>query len=93
MATVAEARAADALTGQEFESDLGGKWVPLKTDADMVCLKLVEGLCSVYEDRPMLCRLWGLVEGMKCQWGCVPERYLTDREGREFLRAVAGAVE
>lgn len=29
--------------------------------------------CSVYEDRPMICRLWGAVENMKCPYGCVPE--------------------
>ena len=31
------------------------------------------------------CRLWGIVETMKCEWGCVPERYLTHEEGFEFL--------
>jgi hypothetical protein len=30
------------------------------------------GRCSVYEERPLLCRLWGAVEKMTCQFGCVP---------------------
>jgi Fe-S-cluster containining protein len=60
-----------------------------------VCPLLRAGLCSVYPVRPMLCRLWGLVETMQCPWGCVPERVLTTREGYVFLaraRAI-GAVD
>jgi len=42
--------------------------------------------CAVYEMRPMVCRLWGAVEGMNCPYGCVPEGgWLTDREGNELL--------
>jgi hypothetical protein len=42
--------------------------------------------CAVYEMRPMICRLWGAVEGMKCPYGCVPEGgWLTDQEGDELL--------
>jgi Fe-S-cluster containining protein len=52
---------------------------------DLVCPILEDGLCAAHEVRPMLCRLWGLVETMKCPWGCVPERYLTAEEGYEFL--------
>lgn len=43
------------------------------------------GRCSVYEHRPMICRLWGLVEDMPCHYGCKPERYLTRAEGHDFL--------
>lgn len=28
--------------------------------------------CSAYDDRPMICRLWGAVENMKCPFGCIP---------------------
>lgn len=55
------------------------------TAADLTCPLLEETRCSVYEVRPMLCRLWGLVEGMECPWLCRPERYLTSEEGYEFL--------
>lgn len=53
---------------------------------DLTCPYLENERCTVYEVRPMLCRLWGVVEGMPCIFGCVPERMLTDEEGREFLR-------
>jgi len=43
------------------------------------------GRCSVYEDRPTICRLWGVVESMPCPWGCQPEHYLTDEQGHALL--------
>lgn len=42
--------------------------------------------CSVYPDRPLLCRLWGVVESMPCPWGCTPARVLSDAEGHVLLR-------
>lgn len=47
--------------------------------------------CAVYELRPMVCRLWGAVEGMQCPHGCVPEggRWLSDDDG---LRLVAESL-
>lgn len=51
----------------------------------LTCPMLVNDRCSVYTIRPTLCRLWGMVESMPCPWGCVPERYLTDAEGQDFL--------
>ncbi|MGC4886617.1 hypothetical protein [Micromonospora sp. DT227] len=45
------------------------------------------GLCSVYEVRPMICRLWGLVEQMACPWGCRPEGgFLDDVTARRMLQ-------
>lgn len=43
------------------------------------------GLCSVYEDRPMICRLFGTTEQMRCEHGCVPERWLSDDECLDLL--------
>lgn len=42
-------------------------------------------LCSVHEVRPLICRLWGVVENLKCNFGCRPGRYLTVIEGYELL--------
>lgn len=36
--------------------------------------------CTAYDIRPLICRLWGVTERMKCPHGCQPDRYLTDRE-------------
>ncbi|MDF5756566.1 hypothetical protein P3X83_28565 [Spongiactinospora sp. TRM90649] len=43
--------------------------------------------CRAYEQRPMLCRLWGAVEWMPCTFGCRPaEGLLPDSDGYRLLR-------
>lgn len=61
---------------------------PLDVTAALSCSMLTDdGRCSVYAQRPMLCRLWGAVERMKCPWGCKPDPgYLTDEQGGRLLR-------
>src|ERR1035438_9631703 len=50
---------------------------------DLTCPLLdPAGHCSIYAHRPLICRLWGLVERMRCPWGCVPDRWLSDNEAR-----------
>ena len=58
-----------------------------EVEADLVCpyLERESGLCGAYEVRPLICRLWGVVETMRCEWGCVPERYLTQAEADALL--------
>lgn len=55
----------------------------------LTCPYLEQERCSVYEVRPMLCRLWGVVEEMPCPWGCQPSRMLTREEGFEFMQRAA----
>ena len=55
-----------------------------------VFLDVVDRRCLVYEQRPMICRVYGVSRGLPCAHGCVPDRWLTDEEGREFVaRAMA----
>jgi Fe-S-cluster containining protein len=51
------------------------------------CPLLKDGACSAYEHRPLICRIWGVTIPMTCPHGCRPERYLTEREAFQFLRA------
>lgn len=47
--------------------------------------------CSIYEVRPLICRLWGLTESMPCTFGCRPtdgRALLTDREAFEYMARV-----
>lgn len=74
-ATVAEIAAIEAATHH-----------PFATDKDMTCNVLFAGRCTAYAQRPLLCRLWGVTEGMPCVWGCKPERLLTDAEARALLQ-------
>ncbi len=46
--------------------------------------------CGVYDTRPMICRLWGMTSGLRCQYGCEPEGgYLTGQQFYEFLARAA----
>jgi len=44
--------------------------------------------CKVYEDRPLVCRAFGVIEAAPCPWGCKPERMLTDEEYKMLQLAV-----
>lgn len=58
-------------------------------DGCITCPMLTgENKCSVYDKRPVICRLWGLVENMKCKWGCTPDRYLSVEECDKYLELV-----
>lgn len=41
--------------------------------------------CTVYDVRPLICRLYGVAKGLECPYGCKPERYLTRVEASEML--------
>lgn len=52
--------------------------------------------CGVHPVRPMICRLWGMTETMRCPHGCRPTRELTEAEGYAFLersREIGGGEE
>lgn len=36
-------------------------------------LLTADNRCSVYEIRPLVCRLWGVSDASPCNFGCVPE--------------------
>lgn len=41
--------------------------------------------CSVYEIRPLICRIWGLTKMLPCSYGCRPDRWLTEPEAYELI--------
>ncbi len=62
---------------------------------DLVCpyLERSTGLCGAYEVRPLICRLWGATERLRCAFGCVPERALSDAEVEALVVAVEALSE
>ncbi|WP_274032648.1 YkgJ family cysteine cluster protein [Streptomyces sp. MMBL 11-1] len=69
-----------------------GRAIPLTNGeaAGTACsaLDLSRLVCRVYEDRPMVCRIWGLMEALACPWGCRPEGgFLDDIEGLRLLNS------
>lgn len=53
---------------------------------DLTCGALLLGQCSVYSNRPLICRLYGCVEAMRCPFGCEPAFWMTDEQVEEILR-------
>ena|SRR2546421_5752017 len=69
--------------GNRIAARVGGR--PRAIDAARCPLLTRDGRCTVYDIRPMICRLWGLTRAMACPWGCVPERWLGEDEARALL--------
>lgn len=51
------------------------------------CPLLVNGRCSIYEIRPLICRIWGAIKAMRCPHGCRPKRWLKPDEAHALLSA------
>jgi len=54
----------------------------------LTCPYAVDGRCEIYEQRPLICRMFGAVDAllMACPHGCGPARKLTDEQAKEMLR-------
>lgn len=60
------------------------------------CPMLKDGRCTVYDLRPLICRIWGTVQSMRCAHGCTPKRWLSPRESYKLLsrmRALSSKIE
>jgi Fe-S-cluster containining protein len=55
------------------------------------CPHLAFGKCTAYDSRPLVCRLYGVAEGLRCEHGCEPDRLLTDKQTRRII-AEAGKI-
>ncbi len=58
---------------------------------DYYCPALRGGRCSVYNDRPTICRLWGSTTSMPCSHGCTPQNALSQQESYELLNLAGRA--
>lgn len=59
--------------------------LPAFSPTTLTCSKLRGGRCSIYDLRPLICRLWGTVKAMQCPYGCKPDRWLSDKEASDLL--------
>lgn len=58
------------------------------------CPALVDERCSIYDDRPLICRLWGAVESMPCPHGCtVTPGLLMDTGARTLIARSLNVVQ
>lgn len=51
---------------------------------DGKCPHLRDGICAVYDDRPFVCRIYGVSEILPCA-KCRPEKYLTGDETKALI--------
>lgn len=76
------------------EEETGGKLkFPIVIDKLAVpnCPHLTsEKRCSIYEARPLICRLFGVVDVqvMRCPHGCSPKKWLTHADANKLMEAV-----
>lgn len=55
------------------------------------CPFLAEKRCSIYEERPFMCRVWGVVDGMPCPHGCQPEERMSKKRFDSLVAEVRRA--
>jgi len=70
------------------KSEWEGVEPKLQMTQGIKCPYAQEGKCSIYEQRPFMCRLFGAVDDPRlvCSRGCGPDKKLTIKEGRELLK-------
>lgn len=77
----------EKITGHKLATEF---WESLElTGEDLTCALLnAAGMCSIYQNRPVICRLWGVVKKMRCPFGCEPVRWLSDEEAYEIMKEI-----
>lgn len=60
---------------------------PTGTSEDQ-CPYLQLRRCSIYDQRPTICRLFGIARGMECRHGCRPARIVERDEGHVLLNRI-----
>lgn len=68
-------------------------FIGVHPERDGLCVFLDRGIlggCTCYKIRPSVCRLFGMVDNefMRCPFGCVPTRWVTDAEARALDLAI-----
>lgn len=68
--------------------------VTLAATGSYVCPALVDGRCSIYEMRPLICRLYGAVDhpALRCPHGCAPaDGFLSAERAAELIEDAVAA--
>jgi Fe-S-cluster containining protein len=77
-----------ALEAAQMEQAHGGPLPPFAPSQLCCPLLNAAGRCTVYAARPLICRLWGVVERMPCEHGCRPSRPLSDMEAYLLMQQI-----
>lgn len=61
-------------------------------DEDRGCCPFLRSeRCSIYEERPLICRSWGVADGMPCPHGCQPEERMSKKRFDSLVEEVKRA--
>ena len=65
-----------------------GKKPALRHDGS--CIFLIDGKCSIYPIRPLICRLFGAVDSdkLRCPHGCLSKNPLIDQDSDKLIKAI-----
>lgn len=63
-----------------------GLAAPPPERADKQCQFALKGGCDIHERRPLMCRLFGTVEDLKCPHGRGPLQLLSAEDGHAIVR-------
>lgn len=84
----AEAQVIRERVGARVKIEGDGPQVFLMRFPKLTCPLLnPDGKCSVYANRPAICRIWGAVREMACPHGCRPKKWMTKVESYDVLSA------
>lgn len=53
--------------------------------SSIYCLYISDDGSVIYSDRPIMCRLFGVVPEMVCPMGCKPTKMLSSKKGKKLL--------
>ena len=70
-----------------------GTVTPMRSDGCMDCPFYSDQGCTVYEDRPFMCRLYGTVENLPCVMGQKPAKMLSAQRGGELVAEYMAIVQ
>jgi Fe-S-cluster containining protein len=79
-------------TGRRVKTIPGLQHLVMKpADDGLTCRYLKKARCTIYDVRPLICRLYGAASGLECPHGCRPAR-LVARDKVDALLARIGAT-
>lgn len=58
------------------------------SSTDDRCPYLLMDRCSIYEQRPTICRLYGVARGLQCPHGCQPTQLYSEDAAQTLLRRI-----
>lgn len=73
---------------RHIRAEHGDNKIPRVAHA-LTCNQLTDDKrCAIHKARPLLCRLYGLTKGLRCQYGCEPEFWVSERKARKLMDRV-----